>query len=120
MKKYLSILILVILSCCQSTQENPFIHSVYFWFNEDVTDSRIAQFRESAKGLSKIQGVTKVYVGTAAATYRPIVERSYDLAVIVHLSDLAAHDAYQADPIHLALIESYSSDWAKVMITDVQ
>ena len=83
-----------------------------------MTPERVEAFKASAKNLKAIDGVYEVYMGTPAATFRPIVERSYDLALIIHLKDLEAHDAYQVDPIHLALLEEYGSDWSKVMITD--
>ena len=33
------------------------------------------------------------------------MEDSYDFAITVVLKDMAAHDDYQADPIHLEFIE---------------
>jgi hypothetical protein len=34
--------------------------------------------------------------------------------------DLAAHDAYQVDPIHLAFIGSCKQFWARVQIYDAE
>ena len=100
--------------------ENPFIHSVYFWFKEDVTEAQLATFYADTEKLRDIEVVKAMYTGKASSTDRPIVERSYDFAVIVHFEDLAGHDAYQKDPIHLELLEKHASLWERVMITDVE
>lgn len=124
MKSIFSMLFFVLLLGCHSpnqevASQNPLIHSVYFWFQEDVTPERIVAFEHAAKGLIEINGVQAVYIGAPADTHRPVVERSYDMAVIVHLDDLVAHDNYQNDPIHLDLVKEYSKDWNRVMITDI-
>lgn len=99
--------------------EAPFIHSVYFWFKEEVTADQKAAFAKASMKLREIDGVTAVYEGVPAATDRPIVERSYDYALVVLMKDLATHDAYQQDPTHLKLLEDYGGLWEKVMVTDV-
>ncbi|MCE7991319.1 MAG: Dabb family protein [Roseivirga sp.] len=100
--------------------ENPFVHTVYVWFKEDVTEEQRAQMYTDTEALRSIEVVKALYTGKPAATDRPIVERSYDYAIIVHFEDLAGHDAYQQHPVHLALLENHSSLWEKVMITDVE
>lgn len=104
----------------ETALENPFIHSVYFWFKEEVTPEQLEIFYEDTEKLREIEVVKAMYMGKAAATDRPIVERSYDFAVIVHFENLAGHDAYQKDPIHLALLEKHASLWERIMITDVE
>ena len=99
--------------------ESPFIHSVYFWFKDDVTTGQKAAFSKASMKLKDIYGVMAVYEGIPATTDRPIVERSYDYALIVLMKDLATHDAYQQDPIHLKLLKDYGGLWEKVMVTDV-
>lgn len=135
MKRIFSLLVLIYaLSACQSSGEvkvatvepqeqnleNPFIHSVYIWFNDDVTQEQLAQMYADTEKLREIEVVKALYTGVPAATDRPIVERSYDYAIIVHFEDLAGHDTYQKHPIHLKLLEDHSSLWEKVMITDVE
>lgn len=125
--KWLSLLFLafVLLGCQTGNSEDidqserPFIHSVYFWFKEGVTEEQKEQFFADTEKLRDIEVVQALYTGVPAETTRPIVERSYDFAVIVHFEDLAAHDVYQQHPIHLALLENGASLWDKVMITDV-
>jgi hypothetical protein len=40
------------------------------------------------------------------------------VALTVLLKDIAAHDAYQIDPIHLACVGAYRGYWSKVQIYD--
>ena len=42
------------------------------------------------------------------------------LALTVLLKDVAAHDAYQVDPIHLAFVASCKALWTRVQIYDAQ
>lgn len=103
-----------------STLENPFVHSVYIWFKEGVTEEQRKQMYADTEELRKLEIVKALYTGKPAATDRPIVERSYDFAIIVHFENLAGHDIYQQHPTHLTLLKNYSPLWERVMITDVE
>lgn len=133
MKKVIFLLLAISVFACQSKNtvsdevlaeedslENPFIHSVYFWFKEGLSQEQLYSFYRDTEKLRQVEVVKALYTGEPANTTRPIVERSYDFAVVVHFKDLAAHDAYQQDPIHLNLLEKHSDKWEKVMITDVE
>jgi len=68
-----------------------------------------------------IKAVDRVYVGTPAATAkRPIIDDSYSVALTVLCRDVAAHDAYQVDPIHLAFVEKCKAMWTRVQIYDAE
>jgi len=99
--------------------ENPFIHSVYIWFKEGVTEEQLALLYQDTENLRTIEVVKALYTGKPAATNRPMVERSYDFAIILHFEGLAGHDIYQEHPIHQALLKKHSALWERVMITDV-
>ena len=95
------------------------IHTVIFWLKEGLTQEDKDLFFEGAKTLSTIESVEQSYMGTPAdTTKRPVVDNSYDCAITVCLRDLAAHDLYQADPIHLAFIEKCGHLWERVVIYD--
>ena len=94
-------------------------HTVIFWLKEGLTQEDKDLFFEGAKTLSTIESVEQSYMGTPAdTTKRPVVDDSYDCAITVCLRDLAAHDLYQADPIHLAFIEKCGHLWERVVIYD--
>lgn len=131
MRSTLSILFLLLMVSCHQQQasdsinpsvelENPFIHTVYFWFKENVSEEQLEEFYADTEKLREIEVVKALYAGKPANTTRPIVERSYDFALVVHFNDLAAHDVYQQHPTHLALLEKGANLWEKVMITDIE
>ncbi|MBN36993.1 MAG: transcription-repair coupling factor [Opitutae bacterium] len=94
-------------------------HTVIFWLKKGLTQEDKDLFFEGAKTLSTIESVEQSYMGTPADTpKRPVVDDSYDCAISVCLGDLAAHDLYQADPIHLAFIEKCGHLWERVVIYD--
>ena len=94
-------------------------HNVYFWLKPELTPAQRAEFRRGVETLATIKSVTQVTVGTPAKTEaRPVIDHSYDVALIVQCRDVAAHDAYQADPLHLAFIAKFKADWTRVQIYD--
>lgn len=95
------------------------VHSVYFWLKPELSDAQRADFRRGVESLAGIKSVEKVYVGTPAATpKRAVIDDSYSVALTVLCRDLAAQDAYQVDPIHLAFVEQFKTFWTRVQIYD--
>jgi len=95
-----------------------FIHAVYFYAKEGLTDERKAEFMEGLAGLAKAPSIQKVYYGPPAGTDREVVDNDYLVAWICHFKSAADQDAYQKDPIHLKFIEDYQDVWGKVLIYD--
>ncbi len=63
----------------------------------------------------------QVHVGTPAAVPdRPVVDQTFDVGLTVACTDVAAHNAYQADPIHRAFVAKFSSFWTRVQIYDAE
>lgn len=97
------------------------VHTVFFWLKPDLTDADRAAFRRGVESLAGIKAVDKVYVGTPAATARrPVIDASYSVALTVLCRDLAAHDAYQVDPLHTAFVENCKRYWDRVLIYDAE
>lgn len=95
------------------------IHSVYFWLKEGLTLDQLAEFRQGLNSLAKIDGVVALHVGTPAATPpRPVIDASYDFALLVILPNLAAHDTYQVHPLHKAFLAKFGDWWTRVAIYD--
>jgi hypothetical protein len=95
------------------------VHTVYFWLKPELTAAQRADFRRGVESLSGIKAVEKMYVGTPAATEkRPIIDDSYSFALTVICKDVAGHDAYQVDPIHLAFVNQFKTFWTRVQIYD--
>lgn len=95
------------------------VHSVFFYLQPSLSPEQKTEFHRAVETLGEIQSATAVYVGTPANTpLRPVMDNSYDVGLTVILEDLAAHDAYQDDPIHIKFIEGYKDWWTKVVIYD--
>ncbi len=95
------------------------VHSVFFWLKPDLSAERAAAFREGVESLTGIKSAAAVYVGTPAETDRPVIDRSYTIGLTVILEDMAAHDAYQVDPLHKEFLKNFADAWEKVVIYDV-
>jgi hypothetical protein len=95
------------------------IHTVIFWLKKDLSDEDLTYFKDELVSLEKISTVEQMFIGRPSATAkRPVIDYSYDFCLTVALKDLAAHDVYQEDPLHLAFIENCSHMWDRVKIYD--
>jgi hypothetical protein len=95
------------------------VHSVYFWLKPELSEAQRVAFRAGLESLRAIEAVDTLHLGTPAAIPdRPVVDRSYSYNACVLFKDVAAHDAYQVDPIHKTFVETFRSHWAKVQIYD--
>ena len=94
-------------------------HNVYFWLKPELTAEQRAEFRRGVETLKGIQCVEKVSIGVpAATTRRPVIDHSYDVALVVQCRDVAAEAAYQVDPLHLAFVANCKHLWTRVQIYD--
>ena len=95
------------------------VHTVYFWFRDDATAQGIAEFKESLQLLGTIESIDHYYFGPPADTdSRGVVDNTFGICLNVFFQDIAAHDAYQVDPIHLGFIEKCKDLWTKVIVYD--
>ena len=94
-------------------------HVVLFWAKADLTASERADFAAGLRTLLSIPKVSAGWVGTPSGTDRAVVDRSYTFGLTLRFEDLAAHDAYQIDPIHDAFHARCARYWTKVAVYDV-
>jgi hypothetical protein len=96
--------------------KNTFVHHVHFWLN-DKND--IQTLVEGLRKLAPISAIRDMHIGVPADTYRDVVDRSYDVSLLILFDDLTAQNAYQDDPIHLDFVERYVKPYvAKVVVQD--
>jgi hypothetical protein len=94
-------------------------HCVYFWLKPELTAAQRADFRRGVESLTAIRHTTRVTIGRPAATEaRSVVEKGFDAALIIEFRDVAAQNAYQVDPIHLAFVETCKGYWNRVQVYD--
>lgn len=95
------------------------VHTVIFWLKPEITEAQRADFRRGLESLVNVKSAEHVFVGTPAATAkRPTIDTSYSFALTIVCRDVAAHDAYQVDPLHVAFVNSFKTFWARVQIYD--
>jgi len=95
-------------------------HVVLFWLKSDLTPDQRTAFMKQVKTLETIPGVVKCHIGTPASTDRPVIDRTYSVGLNLIFPDMAAHDAYQIHPTHLAFVETCKASWSKVLIYDFE
>ena len=97
------------------------IHSVYFWFKSDADPARVARFEEGLRQLSTIPDVQAAYWGRPEATAaRAVIDDSYAWGLVEIFADLAAHDRYQAHPVHDRFLQEFGDSWQRVQVYDVR
>ena len=102
-----------------SVDETAFIHTVFFWMNEEVTESQKADFEKNGLGkLIDISSIYRGYFGPPAMTPREVVDNSYDYALVCHFKTSEDQEIYQEDPDHLKFIEDYKHLWKRVQVYD--
>jgi hypothetical protein len=95
-----------------------FMHTVYFWLKEGLSDTDRAEFLRGVTSLTTIDSVRQRHVGVPAPTDREVIDRTYSYALVVAFEDQAAHDRYQEHPVHDAFRGTCERFWRKVQIYD--
>jgi hypothetical protein len=96
---------------------NTFVHQVYFWLNDKAD---LPKLIEGLEVMLPITSIRDIHIGVPAESEeREVIERSYDVSLLVTFSNLADHDHYQIDPLHDIFREQYASPLCKrVMVLD--
>ena len=95
-----------------------FVHCVYFWLREDLSDEERRRFVDGVTSLTTIETVRHGFVGTPATTDRPIIDRSYSYALVAVFDDEKGHDDYQTHPVHDDFRDNCAGLWSQVKIYD--
>lgn len=97
------------------------VHTVLFWLRKDLKGDQLTDFRIGLETLKYIDQLEAAYIGSPAATpERPTIVKTYDYCLTTIFNNMAAHNAYQVDPLHKAFIEQYSSYWKRVRVYDAE
>jgi len=95
---------------------NTFVHHVHFWLKNKEDQSKLI---EGLNSLRPITHIRDMHVGVPADTHRDVVDRSYNVSLLILFDDKAAQDAYQDDPIHLLFVDNYAKPLcARVVVQD--
>lgn len=80
-------------------------HIVLVWLKDpgNVQDRR--RLIETSHSFRKIPGVLDVSAGTPLESERPVVDDSFDVAVIITFQSTEAMQNYETHPIHIKAVE---------------
>lgn len=96
------------LGCCQHPApmgvDGRVTHVVVFYLKQPGDEAARRKFIESAHALSSIPGVLDVHVGTTLPSTRPVVDASFDVAVVMHFADEASLRNYAVHPDHVRVV----------------
>ena len=126
LKRYvLPSLVLLSLTAC-SNVHCPFQpagqvnHVVICWLKDPGNEAQRQQIIDRSNDFKKIPGVISVRAGRAIPSTRPVVDSTFDVALVVTFKDEAAMRAYDRNPIHVKAVNEVLKPLAgKLVIYDI-
>ncbi|MBI5592854.1 MAG: Dabb family protein [Deltaproteobacteria bacterium] len=96
-------------------------HIVVFWLKDDLSDAQRSAFRKGLESLKAIESTRGVYIGAPAKTGdRPVIDKSYSIALTVLFETVPDLDAYQVHPVHQSFVKQFGPYWSQVLIYDYE
>ena len=96
--------------------ENTFVHHVHFWLKDKADKAKLI---EGLNLLKPIGHIRQIHIGVPAETFRDVVDRSYDVSLLLLFDGPAEQEAYQVDPTHVIFAENYAKPLcSKVVVAD--
>ena len=110
LQRYLLTIIVTVLCAFQiqasaAASNETIEHIVIIWLKQPGNTSAQDTVIKSSQTLKTIPGVISLRSGRAVPSQRTIVDSSYDVALIISLTNKAALDAYLVHPTHKKLLE---------------
>ncbi len=96
--------------------KNTFVHHVHFWL-KDKADKQ--QLIDGLTTLIPLPNIRDIHIGVPAETFRDVVDRSYDVSLLILFDSPEAQQAYQVDPDHVLFAENYAKPLcSRVVVQD--
>src|ERR1700743_2707130 len=96
--------------------KNTFVHHVHFWLKNKADKQRLI---DGLNTLLPITHIRDIHIGVPADTNRDVIDRSYDVSLLLLFDNKVAQDAYQDDPTHIIFAEQYAKPLcSKVVVQD--
>lgn len=98
-----------------------FSHVVIFWIEPADAKTADELIAGAEKFLRPIPGVLSFHVGRMAASHRPVVDQTYQVALNIIFPSKQAQDDYQTHPSHLEFVEKvFKPRCKKVVVYDFE
>ncbi len=115
-----SVLVSSLLFCvaCSAPQTPPasLHHIVVCWLKDHGNEEARAKLVAVTKTFSEIPGVASVQVGRALPGDRPIVDTTFDVAIVMTFADEKAMKEYIAHPSHKKAVEEVLEPLARKVV----
>ncbi len=94
-------------------------HNVFFALKDDSAAAQKRLVEACHKYLTGHPGTVFFAAGTRALELaREVNDRDFDVSLHIVFQDQAAHDLYQAAPLHDQFIEEQKANWKAVRVFD--
>jgi Stress responsive A/B Barrel Domain len=98
-----------------------FSHVVIFWTDPSRPKAADELIEGANKYLKPIPGVLHFHVGRMAASHRPVVDQTYQVALSITFPDKKTQDEYQDNPLHIEFVERvFKRVCKKVVVYDFE
>lgn len=116
----IGILLALFLTACASPRPGAIEHAVFVWLERPGNAADRAALVARTEQLRKTTGlITSFQHGTAVPSDRPVVDDTFDLALLMRFKDRAALTAFETHPAHLEAKKELLQPLArKVLIYD--
>jgi len=95
---------------------NTFVNHVHFWLKNKADKQQLI---DGLNTLLPISHIRDIHIGVPADTYRDVVDRSYDVSLLILFDSPEAQEAYQIDPTHVLFADNYAKPLcSKVVVAD--
>ncbi len=98
--------------------EDLFIHHVFFWLKQPVTQEMRSKFEGELKKLVTVETIADYHLGVPAPTGRDVIDNTYSYSLLTVFRNKADQDVYQTHPTHLKFIEESQDLWERVVVYD--
>lgn len=96
-----------------------FSHVVIFWTDPSNPNSTEELLAGMEKFLKPIPGVLHFHAGKMAASQRPVVDQTYQVALNLVFPNKKAQDEYQTHPKHVEFVETvFKATCKRVVVYD--
>jgi hypothetical protein len=95
-----------------------FVHHVFFWLKEPVTQEIRHKFEAALRELVTVDTIVDHHLGVPAPSDRDVVDTSYTYSLLITFNNKADQNIYQVHPIHLKFIANCQELWERVVVFD--
>lgn len=99
-------------------QPDRVTHVVMFWLKDPGNEPDRRDLIAACHALKDIPGVTDLRIGAVLPSTRPVVDSTYDVALVVSFRDEQSLHAYGPHPIHQKLVQTMGPKLAKFLVYD--